>query len=123
MPWYALLIVALASLAVVVGALVSAGLKGWRLAKHGASVSKRIASLANGLSRRADELAAAAERLSADGEQLAANMGRLQASVARLQVVADTVSEAMEPFLLLTGWLSGERGYNDWHRWSRTHPR
>ena len=78
MPWYALLIVALASLAVVIGALVYVGLKGWRLAKHGAAVSRRIAPLADGLSRRADELAAAAERLSADGEQLAANLARLQ---------------------------------------------
>jgi len=123
MPWYALLIIALASLAVVVGALVSVGLKGWRLAKHGARVSRRIAPLADGLSRRADELAAAAERLSTDGEQVAANMGRLQASLARLQVVTDAVNEAMEPLLLLTGWLSGERGYTDWRRWSRAHPR
>ena len=123
MPWYALLIVALASLAVVVGALVVVGLKGWRLAKHGDSVSKRMAPLADGLSRRADELTAAAERISANGEQLAANVARLQASAARLQVVADAVNEAMEPFLILTGWLSGERGYNDWRRWSRAHPR
>ena len=123
MPWYALLIVALASLAVVVGALVSVGLKGWRLAKHGAAVSKHIAPLADGLSRRADELSVAAERLSANGEQLVANMARLQASVARLQVVTGAVNEALEPFLLLTGWLSGERGFNDWHRWSHAHPR
>jgi len=111
-----------ARVAVVVGALVSVGLKGWRLAKHGAAVSKHVAPLADGLSRRADEPPAAPERPSADGEQVAANLVRLQATMARLQVVADAVNESLEPFLLLTGWLSGERGYTDWRRWSRAHP-
>ena len=35
----------------------------------------------------------------------------------------DTLNEAMEPFYLLTGWLAGDKGYNDWRRWSRAHPR
>jgi hypothetical protein len=123
MPWQVLLIVALASLAVIIGALVHVGLKGWRLAKHGMAVSKRITPLADGLSRRADEIAAAAERLSSDGESLTASISKLQVSLARLQVVSSTISEAMEPYLLLTGWLAGDRGYNDWRRWSRAHPR
>jgi hypothetical protein len=123
MPWYVLLIIALVSLAIVVGGFVYLAVKGWRLAKHGMAVSKRVAPLADGLSRRADEVSAAAERLSADGEQVSANIVRLQTSLARLQVVADAVGEALEPFLLLTGWLSGDRGYNDWRRWSRAHPR
>ena len=123
MPWYVLLIVALASLAVIVGALAYVGLKGWRLAKHGMAVSGRITPLADGLSRRADEISVAAERLSADGESLTVSIAKLQVSLARLQVVSDTINEAMEPFLLLTGWLAGDRGYNDWRRWSRTHPR
>jgi hypothetical protein len=122
MPWQVLLIIALASLAVIVGALAYAGRKGWRLAKHGMAVSKRITPLADGLSRRADEIAAAAERLSADGESLTESISKLQVSLARLQVISITVSEAMEPLLLLTGWLAGDRGYNDWRRWSREHP-
>jgi hypothetical protein len=123
MPWYALLIVGLISLAVVVGALVQVVLKGLRLAKHGVAVSRRITPLADGLARRTHEISVAAERLSADGDQLTTTIARLQTSLARLQVVAGGVSEAMEPLLLLTGWLSGERGYNDWRRWSRPQPR
>jgi hypothetical protein len=123
MPWYVLLIVALVSLAVIIGALVYVALKGWRLAKHGMAVSRRITPIADGLTRRADEIAAAAERLSANGAQLSESIAKMQASLARLQVVTETMSEAMEPFLLLTGWLSGDRGYNDWRSWSRAHPR
>jgi len=123
MPWYVLLIIALAGLAVILGALASVGLKGWRLAKHGMAVSRRLTPLVDGLSRRADEISVAAERLSADGEQLTVSLTRLQVSLARMQVVTDTIGEAMEPFLLLTGWLAGDRGYNDWRRWSRTRSR
>ncbi|MBE0528618.1 MAG: hypothetical protein IH629_05390 [Thermoleophilia bacterium] len=119
MPWYVLLIIALASLAIAIGGLVYMGLKGWRLAKRGASISKRVAPLADGLGRRADEVSAAAERLAADGEHLSASITRLQVSLARLQVVVNTATEAMEPYLLLTGWLSGESTWSDWRRWSR----
>ena len=123
MPWYVLLIVALASLAVIIGALVYVGLKGWRLAKHGMAVSRRITPLADGLSRRADEIAAAAERLSADGESLTVSISKLQVSLARLQVVPTPSTTRWSPYYLLTGWLSGDTGYNDWRRWSREHPR
>jgi hypothetical protein len=122
MPWYVLLIVALASLAIVIGFVAWLALKGWRLAKHGMAVSRRITPLADGLTRRADEISAAAERLSSDGESLTESLAKLQVSLARLQVVSATIGEAMEPFLLLTGWLAGDRGYNDWRRWSREHP-
>ena len=123
MPWYVLLIVALVSLAVIIGALVYVALKGWRLAKHGMAVSRRITPLADGLSHRADEISVAAEHLSADGESLTVSISKLQVSLARLQVVFNTINEAMEPFYLLTGWLAGDKGYNDWRRWSRAHPR
>jgi hypothetical protein len=113
MPWYALLIVALASLAVIIGALVYVGLKAWRLAKHGAAVSRRVAPLVDGLTRRADEAAAAAERLSADAEQLNANLLRMQRSLARLQVIAQTFNDAMRPYYLIAGWLSGEKEWSD----------
>ena len=113
MPWYALLIVALASLAVVVGGLAYVGLKAWRLAKHGTAVSRRVTPLVDGLTRRADEAAAAAERLSADGEQLSANLQRMQRSIARLQVIAQTLNDAMRPYYLIAGWLSGEKEWSD----------
>ena len=110
MPWYVLLIVALASLAVIIGALVYVGLKAWRLAKHGTAVSRRVTPLVDGLTRRADEIAAAAERLSADGEQLSANISTHAALPRRLQVIAQTFNDAMRPYYLIAGWLSGEQG-------------
>ena len=98
--------------------------RGRRLAKHGMAVSRRITPLADGLTRRADAATtAAAERLAGDGESLTVSISKLQVSLARLQVVTATINEAMEPFYLLTGWLAGDKGYNDWRRWSRAHPR
>jgi len=113
MPWYVLLIIALASLALVVAMLAWLGLKGWRLAKHGMAVSRRVTPLVEGLTRRADEAAAAAERLSADAERLTASITRMQASLARLQVVAQTLNDALRPYYLIAGWLSGEREWRD----------
>jgi hypothetical protein len=109
MPWYVLLIIALAGLALVLAMLAWVGLKAWRLAKHGLAVSRRVTPLVEGLTRRADEAAAAAERLSADGEQLNASIVRMQASLARLQVVAQTLNAALRPYYIIAGWLSGER--------------
>ncbi|MGE5229690.1 MAG: hypothetical protein ACM3MJ_08220 [Deltaproteobacteria bacterium] len=113
MPWYVLLTIALASLALVIAMLVWLGRIGWRLAKHGAAVSQRITPLADGLARRSDEIAAAAERLSVDAEQLTANLARMQRSAARLQVVTQTVNDALRPYWLIAGWLSGEKEWSD----------
>ena len=110
MPWYVLLIIALVSLAIVIGGFAYMGLKAWRLLKRGMRVSSDITPLADHLSKQADVLSANAERLAANGEQLSANIVRLQASIARLQVIGDTLSEVAEPYFRLTGWLSGERG-------------
>ncbi len=113
MPWYVLLIIALASLTLVIAVLVWLALKGWRLAKHGAAVSQRITPLAEGLARRGDEITAAAERLSVDAEQLSANLARMQRSTTRLQVIAQSVNDAMRPYWLIAGWLSGEKEWSD----------
>ena len=113
MPWYVILIVALASLAVVIAGLAWLALKAWRLAKHGAAVAGRVTPLVDGLSHRADEAATAAERLSANAEQLGANVARMQHSLARLQVITRTVNDALRPYYILSGWLSGEREWGD----------
>ena len=113
MPWYVILIVALASLAVAIGALVWVALKAWRLAKHGAAVAGRVTPLVDGLSHRADEAATAAERLSANAEQLGANVTRLQHSLARLQVITSTFNDALRPYYVISGWLSGESEWGD----------
>jgi hypothetical protein len=113
MPWYVVLIIALASLALVVAMLAWVGIKGWRLAKHGMAVSRRVTPLVDGLTRRADEAALAVERLSSDADQLTSNIARLQVSLARLQVVVRAFRDALRPYRLLRGWLSGQR---EWTR-------
>ena len=111
MPWYVVLIIALASIAFVLAVLVTVGLKAWRLAKHAAAVSGRITPLVDGLTRRSDEITLAVDRLTEDGEQLNVSLQRMQRSLARLQVIAATFNDALRPYYLIAGWLSGER---DW---------
>ena len=65
------------------------------------------------LSRRGDEITAAVDRLSADGEQLNASLARMQRSIARLQVIAQTFNDALRPYYLIAGWLSGESEWRD----------
>ncbi len=111
MPWYVLLIIALASAGLVLGMLAWVGLRAWRLARHGMAVSRRVTPLAEVLARRADEVAAAAERLSTDGQQLSASIAGMQRSLARLQVVAQALTDAVRPYALVMSWLSGRRGW------------
>ena len=113
MPWYVLLIVALASIAVVIAGLAWLALKAWRLAKHGAAVAGRVTPMVDGLSRRADEAATAAGRLSANAQQLGASVARMQHSLARLQVITRSVNDALRPYYVLSGWLSGDREWGD----------
>jgi uncharacterized protein YoxC len=109
MPWYVVLIIALASIAFVLAVLVRTGLKAWRVAKHAAGVSARVTPLVDGLSHRSDEITRAVDRLSADGEQLTVSLQRLQRSIARLQVIAANFNQALRPYYLIAGWLSGEQ--------------
>jgi hypothetical protein len=113
MPWYVILIIALASIAFVLAVAVTVGLKAWRLAKHAAAVSGRVTPLVDGLTRRSDEVTAAVDRLSARSEELNASVARMQRSIARLQVVAQTFNDALRPYYLIAGWLSGESEWRD----------
>ena len=113
MPWYVLLIIALASIAFVLAVLASVALKGWRVAKHAAAVSNRVTPLVDGLSHRGDEITNAVEHLSADAEQLTANIASMQRSLARLQAIGKMVNGALRPFYVISGWLSGEREWGD----------
>ena len=113
MPWYVLLIIALASIVFVLAVLASVVLKGLRVGKHAAAVSRRVTPLADGLSRRGDEVTRAVDHLSADAEQLTASIARMQGSIARLQVVAKNFNTAMRPFYIISGWLSGDREWGD----------
>ncbi len=113
MPWYVVLIIALVSIAFVLAVLASVALRGWRVAKHAASVSSRVTPLVDGLSRRGDEIATAVEHLSADAEQLNESIAGMQRSLARLQAIAKMFNDALRPFYVISGWLSGEREWGD----------
>lgn len=93
-----LLIIGLASLAFVLAACAYPGVKGWRLAKKGAAVSREVAPLAAQLSRRSGDATILAERLAANGEQITASLERLQATARRLQVIADLLADAAAPY-------------------------
>ena len=113
MPWYVLLIIALVCVAFVAAVLVTVVLKGLRVGKHAAAVSRRVAPLVDGLSRKGDEITNVVEHLSADAEQLQASIARMQKSTARLQVIAQQFNTAMRPLYVISGWLSGEQEWND----------
>jgi uncharacterized protein YoxC len=113
MPWYVVLIVALASLAFVLALLVRLGLKGWRVAKHAAAVSGRVTPLVDGLTHRSDEITRAVDQLSGDAEQLNASIARMQRSIARLQAIAKMFNDALRPYYIIAGWLSGDREWNE----------
>ena len=112
MPWQVLLIVALVCVAFVLAVVARTGLRAWRLIRHAAAVSRRITPLVDGLTRRGDEIAVAADRLSTDAEQLDESLRRMRRSLARLQVVVTAFNNALRPYLLVSGWLSGEREWS-----------
>ena len=113
MPWYVLLIIALAGLALVLGMFAVGRPQGVASgqARHG-RVTPRDAT-GRGTHPQGDEAAAAADHLSADAEQLTASIARMQASLARLQVVSQALSDALRPYMLIAGWLSGEREWSE----------
>lgn len=105
MNWVILLIIGLASLALIVGGFAYVGLKAWRLAKHGLRVSKDVMPLTDHLSRQAQALSASADRLASNGEQLSANVARLQVTITRLQVVGEALADATAPFRRIKDYL------------------
>jgi len=100
-----LLIIGLASLALIFAAFAYLALKAWRLLKRGLRISRGAAPLAAQLAGRAEQAAAAAERLAMSGEQITANLEHLQVSVKRLQVVAEAWADAMWPYRTVRDYL------------------
>jgi len=112
MPWYVLLIIALASVGLVLAMLAWLGVRAWRLLKHGIAVSRRIAPLAGRLQSRADEAAATAEHLAASAGRLDANIARMQVALERLRVVGQALDDAVRPYRRIADWLGGEREWS-----------
>jgi hypothetical protein len=92
-----LLIIGLASLALVLAAFAYCGLKAWRVYQHGMTVYGRVEPLANQLSGWSIVAEAKAQRLADNGAEIAANLERLQASLARFQIIAQALSDSMTP--------------------------
>lgn len=92
-----LLIIALASLALVLAAIAYCGLKVWHVSKRGMVFYGHVQPLADQLSAWSIVAEAKAQRLTENGAEIAANLERLRASLARLQIVATAFGESMEP--------------------------
>ena len=100
-----LLIIGLASLALVLATLAYCGLRAWRVVQRGTSMSRDIGPLADQLSDWGGAIEVKAQRLSENGTQLAANVARLQASLQRLQIIVQSLNEAAAPYRRLRDYL------------------
>ena len=98
MSGWVLLIIGLASLAVVVGVATWVGLKGWRVAKHGMAVSRSTGALAADVAERAGRTELNVTELQNNVERLRANLARMQASAERLRILSEALAEALTPF-------------------------
>lgn len=98
MTGFVLLIIGLASLALVVVMLAWCGLKGWRVYRRGMQVSRDVMPLTAQLSAWGGVVEVKADRLAQNAEQIAANLERLQGSLRRLQLVAEAMNESAEPY-------------------------
>jgi hypothetical protein len=97
MSGWVLLILGLASLAVVVGMAVWVGLKGWRVAQHGMAATRSAGPLARDVASRATTLEISVSLLQTSAAGLQDNLGRLQASAERLRIVAEALDQAIAP--------------------------
>ena len=100
-----LLIIGLASLALVLATLAYCGLRAWRVVQRGTSMSRDVGPRADQLSNWSGVIEVKAQRLSEDGTQLAANVARLQASLQRLQIIVQSLNEAAAPYRRLRDYL------------------
>jgi hypothetical protein len=97
MSGWILLIIGLASLALVLATLVFVGVRAWRVYQHGMAVYDHVGPLADQLSGWSVVVEAKAQRLADNGAEISANLERLQASIARFQIIAQALSDGMAP--------------------------
>jgi hypothetical protein len=93
-----LLIIGLASLALVVAFVAVVALKGWRLFKTVRAVSRSSGALAFEVAGRAQRLELNVGRLQANATQLQASLTRLQATADRLRVLFEALGDAVAPY-------------------------
>ncbi len=98
MSGWVLLIIGLASLALIVAMAAWVGLKGWRVAKRGIAVSHSTGALAADVAERAGRVELNVAQLQANADRLQANLARMQASAERLRILSEALAEALTPF-------------------------
>jgi len=109
MDGWILLVIGLASLALVIGAFAYIGLRAYRLARHGIAVSRSLAPHVGRLEAAGRGIEERTAQLERNAAALTAGTARLQESVARLQVLTEALREGVAPYRRLRGYLSGRR--------------
>jgi hypothetical protein len=107
MDGWILLIIGLASLAVVLVALVSLGWRAYRLFRRGMAFSRTIAPYVAAIEASGRTLEVRTAQLERDAAALTASLDRLQLSVARLQVLAEAVNEGLAPYKRVRDYMAG----------------
>lgn len=98
MSGWVLLIIGLASLALVVAALGYLGYCGFRLGKAGLKMARTYAPGAADLARKAAAATDQATQAGIGAEKIAADLADLQVSLRRLQVAFEALSSALVPY-------------------------
>ncbi len=109
MDGWILLIVGIASLAVVVAALGFLGWRAYRLVKRGIAVAKSIAPLAAELEASSRTIEARTAQLEQGTAAVTASLARLQSSVARLQVLGQGLSDGLAPYRRVRDYIQGNQ--------------
>ena len=105
MNGWLLLIIGLASLAVVLGAVAYCAVKAWRVYRHGTEVYGRLAPFIDQLDGWTVTVEAKAQELTDNSAAIAANLDRLKASLARFQVIAQAFDEGFAPYRRILSYL------------------
>ncbi len=98
MDGWVLLVIGLASLALVVAAFAYLGYCGYRLGKAGIGMARTYGPPAADLARKAALATDRAAHAGVDAEQIAASLASLQASLQRLQVALEALQSALAPY-------------------------
>lgn len=107
MDGWVLLVIGLASLALVIGALAYIGLRAYRLARHGLAVSRSMAPHVARLEAAGRDIERHTAQLERNAADVTTGTARLQENVARLQLLSAALRDGVAPYRRLRDYLSG----------------